>query len=313
MRSGVIDISHRMNLNQLEYFVHTAEMGSLSKAAVVLNIAQSALSRQIRLLETDLGVTLLLRNGRGVVLTEAGKRLFDHSIAILQLVSRVREDIDATRDEPVGRIVVGLPPTMGRILTLSLVEGFKRVLPKARLAIVEGLSTHLAEWVSTGRIDIGLLHNPESHPSLEIIPVVQEQLVLVSPAQGRTVKNATVNFRDLVKYPLIVPERAHAIRKLIETEAAMAGLKLPIAWEISSVRSILDMVRAGHGHAVLSRHAVMNEQQYEDFVLRPLVKPKLTSTLCLVISAHKPVTPLTKHVIQLLRELITSRSGDEAD
>ena len=303
-----MDIGHRMNLNQLEYFVHTAEMGSLSKAAIVLNIAQSALSRQIRLLEADLGIPLLLRNGRGVVLTEAGKRLFDHSIAILQLVSRVREDIDASRDEPVGRIVVGLPPTMGRILTLSLVEGFKCVLPKARLAIVEGLSTHLAEWVSTGRIDIGLLHNPESQSSLEIIPVVQEQLVLVSPAQGKTVKNATVNFQDLVKYPLIVPERAHAIRKLIETEAAMAGLKLPVAWEISSVRSILDMVRAGHGHAVLSRNAVLNEQQHEDFVLRPLVKPKLTSTLCLVISAHKPVTPLTKHVIQLMRELVTNHS-----
>ena len=199
-----------MNLNQLEYFVHTAEMGSLSKAAIVLNIAQSALSRQIRLLEADLHVTLLLRNGRGVVLTEAGKRLFDHSIAILQLVSRVREDIDATRDEPVGRIVVGLPPTMGRMLTLPLVEGFKRVLPKARLAIVEGLSTHLAEWVSTGRVDIGLLHNPESQPSLEIIPVLQEPLVLVSPAGSKVGKDATINFEDLVNYPLIMPERAHA-------------------------------------------------------------------------------------------------------
>ena len=299
-----------MNLNQLEYFVHTAEMGSLSKAAIVLNVAQSALSRQIRLLETDLKVTLLLRNGRGVVLTEAGKRLFDHSIAILQLVSRVREDIDASRDEPVGRIVVGLPPTMGRILTLSLVEGFKRVLPKARLAIVEGLSTHLAEWVSTGRVDIGLLHNPETLTSLEIIPVLQEQLVLVSPAQGKMRKNTTVNFEDLVNYPLIVPERAHAIRKLIETQAAMTGLKLRVEWEISSVRSILDLVRAGHGHAVLSRNAIINEQQPENFILRPLVKPKLTSTLCLAISAHKPVTPLTKHVMQLMSELLTSHSGD---
>jgi LysR family transcriptional regulator, nitrogen assimilation regulatory protein len=301
-----------MNLNQLEYFVHTAEMGSLSKAAIVLNIAQSALSRQIRLLEADLHVTLLLRNGRGVVLTEAGKRLFDHSIAILQLVSRVREDIDATRDEPVGRIVVGLPPTMGRMLTLPLVEGFKRVLPKARLAIVEGLSTHLAEWVSTGRADIGLLHNPESQESLEVIPVLQEPLVLVSPAGSKISKKTTVNFEDLIHYPLIVPERTHAIRKLVETQAALMGLKLQVAWEISSVRSILDLVRAGHGHAVLSRNAIAIEQQPEAFILRPLVQPQLMSTLCLAISAHKPVTPLTKHVMHLLRELITKSPGDSA-
>ena len=301
-----------MNLNQLEYFVHTAEMGSLSKAAIVLNIAQSALSRQIRLLEADLQVTLLLRNGRGVVLTEAGKRLFDHSIAILQLVSRVREDIDASRDEPVGRIVVGLPPTMGRMLTLPLVEGFKRILPKARLAIVEGLSTHLAEWVSTGRVDIGLLHNPESQPSLEIIPVLQEPLVLVSPAGSKVGKAATINFEDLVNYPLIMPERAHVIRKLIETQAALTGLKLQVAWEISSVRSILDLVRAGHGHAVLSRNAIAIEQRPEDFILRPLAKPQLVSTLCLAISAHKPVTPLTKHVMEFLREMVARSPSERA-
>lgn len=293
-----------MNLNQLEYFVHTAEMGSLSKAAIVLNIAQSALSRQIRLLEADLHVTLMLRNGRGVVLTEAGKRLFDHSIAILQLVSRVREDIDATRDEPVGSIVVGLPPTLGRMLTLPLVEGFKQVFPKARLAIVEGLSTHLAEWVSTGRVDIGVLHNPEFQPSIEIIPVLQEPLVLVSPADVKPALKSPVNFSELVYYPLIVPERTHAIRKLIETQAALTGLKLQIAWEISSVRSIIDLVRAGHGHAVLSRNAIKNEPQPDAFSVRPLENPELLSTLCLAISAHKPITPLTKHVMDLLRALL---------
>jgi LysR family nitrogen assimilation transcriptional regulator len=293
-----------MNLNQLEYFVDTAEMGSLSKAAIVLNIAQSALSRQIRLLEADLHVTLMLRNGRGVVLTEAGKRLFDHSIAILQLVSRVREDIDATRDEPVGSIVVGLPPTLGRMLTLPLVEGFKQVFPKARLAIVEGLSTHLAEWVSTGRVDIGVLHNPEFQPSIEIIPVLQEPLVLVSPADGKPAMKSPVNFSELVNYPLIVPERTHAIRKLIETQAALTGLKLQIAWEISSVRSIIDLVRAGHGHAVLSRNAIKNEPRPEVFSVRPLENPELLSTLCLAISAHKPITPLTKHVMDLLRALL---------
>ena len=77
-----------MNLKQLEYFVRVAELGSFSKAALILNIAQPALSRQVRLLETDLHVTLLTRNGRGVVLTEPGQRLFDHSVGILQLVSR---------------------------------------------------------------------------------------------------------------------------------------------------------------------------------------------------------------------------------
>jgi hypothetical protein len=126
-----------MNLKQLEYFVRVAELGSFSKAAMILNIAQPALSRQVRLLETDLHVNLLTRTGRGVVLTEVGQRLFDHSVGILQLVARATEDIESARDEPAGRIVIGLPPSMGRLLTPPLVDGFRRSLPKARLAVVE--------------------------------------------------------------------------------------------------------------------------------------------------------------------------------
>ena len=299
-----------MNLKQLEYFVSVAELGSFSKAALILNIAQPALSRQVRLLETDLHVTLLMRNGRGVVLTEAGKRLFDHSVGILQLVARVREDIEATRDEPSGRIVVGLPPSMGRMLTLPLVEGFRRTLPKARLAIVEGLSTHLAEWISTGRVDLGLLHNPEPQSALEVTPVLDESLGLVSPAERAGRKKATVTFAELIRYPLIVPERTHAIRKLLETQAALAGHKLNVALEVSSVQSILELVRAGHGHAVLTATALAASGQPDAFILRPLAEPRLTSTLCLAVSAHKPATPLLKHVLRLLRELILAAAGD---
>lgn len=298
-----------MNLKQLEYFVNVAELGSFSKAALILNIAQPALSRQVRLLETDLRVTLLMRNGRGVVLTEAGKRLFDHSVGILQLVSRVREDIQSTRDEPAGRIVVGLPPSMGRLLTLPLVESFRRTLPQARLAIVEGLSSHLSEWISTGRVDLGLLYNPEPQSALEITPVLDEPLGLVSPADQDVGKKTTVNFADLIHYPLIVPDRTHSIRKLLETHAALAGHKLHVALEMSSVQSILELVRTGHGHAVLSPTALATSGHPQAFRLRPLLEPRLTSTLCLAISAHKPATPLGKHVFRLLRELLLASAG----
>lgn len=303
-----------MNLKQLEYFVAVAELGSFSKAAVILNIAQPALSRQVRLLETDLHVTLLMRNGRGVVLTEAGKRLFDHSVGILQLVSRVREDIEASRDVPSGRIVVGLPPSMGRLLTLPLVEGFRRALPKARLAIVEGLSAHLAEWISTGRVDLGLLHNPEPQPALEVTPVLEEPLGLVSPAGKGAAKGSarkvsprnTATLAELTRLPLILPERTHAIRKLLETQAALAGHKLGVSLEISSVQSILDLVRAGHGHAVLTPSALAASGNAAAFRLRPIIEPRLTSTLCLAVSAHKPATPLSKHVFRMLRELVVA-------
>jgi LysR family nitrogen assimilation transcriptional regulator len=295
-----------MNLKQLEYFVRVAELGSFSKAALILNIAQPALSRQVRLLETDLHVTLLTRNGRGVVLTEPGQRLFDHSVGILQLVSRATEDIEAARDVPAGRIVIGLPPSIGRRLTLPLVECFHRTLPKARLAIVEGLSTHLTEWIATGRIDLGLIHNPEPNPAIEVTPVLDEPLGLVGPKQGNAGKLVPMPLSEVVNYPLILPERTHALRKLLETQAALTGLKLNVALEVSSVQSILDLVAAGYGYAVLAQTALMASGRPEAYTLRPLVKPSLTSTLFLAVSAHKPITPLGRQAQRLLHELVAT-------
>jgi LysR family nitrogen assimilation transcriptional regulator len=303
-----------MNLRQLEVFVKVAEAGSFSKAALILSTAQPALSRQVRLLETDLRENLLLRTGRGVVLTEAGKRLFEHAVAILQLVARAREDLAATRDEPTGHIVIGLPPSMGRVLTVPLVDAFRRGMPRARLAIVEGLSTHIAEWIATGRVDLGLVYNPEAQGAIETTPVLEEPLCLVSPAEGgRRVagagRGASVRLAELPGYPLVMPERSHAIRKLIETQAALAGLKLDIALEVSSVQSILELVRAGHGHAILGRSAVFALGNRAAFRVRPLVEPALTSALCLAVSAHKPGTVLMARVQRLLHELLAARAG----
>lgn len=305
-----------MNLKQLEYFVRVAELGSFSKASVILDIAQPALSRQVRLLETDLRAQLLQRTGRGVVLTDAGSRLFTHSVAILQLVSQARDDLDSSRDEPAGRVVVGLTPSMSRLLALPLVTRFQGDLPNAHLSIVEGLSTHIAEWIATGRIDIGILLNPESNPALEIQPVLDEPLCLVSPAPTRLYRSTTradcapLPFSELPHYPLVIPDRSHVIRKTVETQAALTGLKLQIAWEISGVPSILDLVRAGHGHAVLTRGAVLASGHASSFSVRPLINPRLVSKLCLAISSLKPTTPLMRRALPMLTRLLLAGVSD---
>jgi LysR family transcriptional regulator, nitrogen assimilation regulatory protein len=296
-----------MNLKQLEYFVQVAELGSFSKAAGVLDIAQPALSRQVRSLETELRQQLFLRNGRGVALTDAGKRLFDHSVAVLQLVEHAREDLGANRDEPVGRVTIGLPPSIGRQLTLPLIDRFRKQLPAARLATVEGLSSHIVEWVTTGRIDAGLVYNPEAQPGLEITPLLQEPLGLVShAAKGRRKRTASppLPMKDLPRYRLIVPERIHAMRRLLETQAGLAGIKLDIAWEVSSVPSIIDLVCAGYGHAVLTASGVAASARAKELVVRRLVDPTPLSVLCLVISAHRRPTPLTQHTMRLLTALV---------
>jgi LysR family transcriptional regulator, nitrogen assimilation regulatory protein len=288
-----------VDLKQIEYFIHVAELGSFSKAAVVLDIAQPALSRQVRALEAELREVLLLRNGRGVKLTDAGQRLLEHGHGILQLVAAAHHDLSARRDEPVGEIVVGLPPSLARRLTLPLIETFRAELPKARVAIIEGFSVHIAEWLCSGRVDLGLVYNPEPLPTIEITPVLIERLCLIGAhfAQPRT----SVPLKDLPNYPLVMPQREHVFRKLMESQAALAGVRLNVAWEVSSVPAILDLVRGGHGYAALTQTAIRSDSNRDPpLSVIPISDPEIKSTLCLAQSAQKRGTALLKRTAEAL-------------
>jgi LysR family transcriptional regulator, nitrogen assimilation regulatory protein len=299
-----------VNLRQLESFVRVAELGSFSKAARVLDIAQPALSRQVRLLETDLRETLLLRNGRGVALTPAGRRLFEHGVLILQQVAQARDELGAQRDAPVGQVTIGLPPSIGRRLTQPLIEGFRAQMPKARVTIVEGLSAHIAEWITSGRADLGLLYNPEPTPALEIVPLLREPLCLVLP-RTRKVATSSVPLRELTGVPLIVPERHQVLRRQLETQATLAGVPLAIACEVSSIPSIIDLVCARMGAAVLHASAVAASGRANELTVRRIVEPELPSVLCVAQSATKPPTPLVREAQRMLASLVATLPGAE--
>jgi LysR family nitrogen assimilation transcriptional regulator len=170
----------------------------------------------------------------------------------------------------------------------------------------------LTEWVATGRVDLALIHNSEPNPAIEVIPVLDEALGLVGPAQGRLAKLKPLSLAELADYPLILPERTHSMRKLLETQAALVGLKLNVVLEVSSVQSILELVAAGHGYGVLAQTALAASGRPEAFSLRPLVKPVLTSTLFLAVSAHKPATPLGRQVLRMLQELVQASANSTA-
>jgi LysR family nitrogen assimilation transcriptional regulator len=291
-----------MNLKQLEAFIRVAEHGSFSKAALVLEIAQPALSRQVRALEVELRENLLRRNGRGVTLTEAGARLLEHGRGILEKLAEARADLGGRRDEPLGSIVVAMPPTLARLHTLALIRTFRAEMPKARLAIMEGFSVHIAEWLASGRADLALVYNPEPSAALEIEPLHDEALQLVSPVG--TAPAAPLALADLPRYPLILPQRGHIFRKLMETSAAYAQVQLNVAWEVSSLPVILDLVTAGLGHAALGESSIRAFADSKRLAVTPFKDAEIKSTLCLVTPAQKRLTPLVSRTSMVLRRLL---------
>lgn len=291
-----------MDLRQLDYFVHVAELGSFSRAASMLSTAQSALSHRVRQLEVELKQPLLYRNGRGVTPTDAGKRLLVHARGILMQVNRSREELAELRGAPAGHVVVAMPPTIARLLTVPLVNSFRARFPNASFGMMEGLSAAVVEWVSTGRADIGLVFNPAPSPAIEITPLLEEPMFLIS-GKGRAPRSSAVPLKELPRYPLIVPSRPNANRMRIETQLAYFGLKPAIALEIDGIASILDLVDGGHGYAVLPASSLRAYGHAEAFATRPIVRPKLTIQISLVTSAQRPTTPLTQKVLAFIPEL----------
>ncbi len=293
-----------MDLKQLGYFVHVADAASFSKAAQLLSVAQPALSRQIRALEVELRQTLFLRNGRGVTLTPPGARLLAHARGILQQVERVRAELDESRTAPVGRVALGVPPSVGRVLSGPLVAEFRTRFPRADISIAEGLTVHILEWLALGRVDVGIVYNPPASPAVELRAFVEQPLFLIGPRRARPGDRAArVELRQLPDYPLIIPSRPHTIRMLVDSRLSTLGLKPAIALEIDGIRAILDLVQRGHGYAVLPRHALIEAGPSAKLAARPITAPALRSVMAVATSAQRPLTRMAQETIGLLQSI----------
>ena len=292
-----------MDLKQLSYFVRVAEMGSFTRASIVLDIAQPALSRQVRLLEVELRQNLLIRNGRGITLTEAGKVLLEHSRGVLHQMERLREELSRVRGSLAGRVAVGLPPTLGRILAVPLTREFKARMPDATLAIVDGLSKTMQESLLTGQLDIALVYNALPTPGIELRPLLQDELLLVQGRLDQVTENGPVELADIADYPLIIPGRPNALRMHVETALLNISAQPRIAMEVNSVATILDLVADGVGCAILSPHAVLTAAQPERFTLRRIVNPGLFPLLSVATSADRPATSTQQATLDMLERI----------
>jgi len=300
-----------MDLRQLESFVRVAELGSFTRAAHALGIAQPALSRQIRQLEVELRHTLLLRNGRGAVPTEAGKLLLAHGRGILHQVERAREELGRVRGALAGRVAVGLPPSLARLLTVPLTRAFRRALPEATLTIAEGLSTAMWEQIHQGRLDLALVYNPPPSADHLAETLFDETLALIQarPPGPSEDPSLPIPLAEVAGVPLIIPSRPNALRMHVESALAAIGYKPHVALEIDGVPAILELVADGLGCAVLSPHAVASWTHPSALQTRPIIDPVLRPRVALVSSAHRPTTRTQQAAADLIRGLCAERFG----
>ncbi|HEY6633944.1 MAG TPA: LysR substrate-binding domain-containing protein [Rhizobiaceae bacterium] len=296
------------DLKQLQLFTAVAEFGSFSRAAVSLSVSQPVISRQIKALEEELGVSLLYRNGRGIVLTEAGKLLENYASAILEQVSRATTELAALRSNPRGTIVIGMPPSVGVVLTAPLVRSFRGAFPQISMRVIEGFSGHLLEWLVMGKIDVAVLYNAPRMNTLLAEPLLRDELFLLGAKDDPSALGpGPVEASTLAKLPMILPARPHGLRLLLNQVLGEAGIEPQIVLEVDAMPSTLRLVESGIGYTILSYSSVHQSVAEGRIKYWQIKNPSLERELILATSSQRPTTTairaLTGHIREEVRSL----------
>ncbi len=294
-----------MDYTRLQYFVAVADAGSFSRAAAALHLSQSSLSRQVQLLETEVGQRLLERTGRGAALTDAGVALLGHSRGIFDLMERASTDMHERQAAPRGRVTVGLPPRVAHVITADLVDRFRAEFPQAAITVVEGLSIRLREWLVAGRVDVAIVFDAPASPQVQQEVLLRERLVLVSnqPLPAR------MKLADVVHRTLVMPSGPHALRQLLEKNTQPRGLTLKLAAEVDSVQTVLSLVARGVADAVLPVSGTQAWVYPQTLHVAEISAPVIRNSLILAVPTARPATRLSRHASHLLKELVAEHFG----
>jgi LysR family transcriptional regulator, nitrogen assimilation regulatory protein len=294
-----------MELKQLRHFLAVSELGSFSTAAVFLSVAQPVLSRQVRSLEDELGLELLYRNGRGIVPTKAGEVLNSYAKQIVDLTDRASCEVSAMRAAPRGQAVIGVPPTIGTVLTVPLVQRFKREFPNVSLQVIEGYSGYVREWLATGRVDVAVLYNAPKTSTLQTEPLIQEELFLVGPPSDPLgFGDGPVAAEALGRIPCILPSPRHGMRALVDSTLKLASLHANVVYEIDALNPVLSLIEQGAGFTILPLASVHRQVQAGQLAYWPIVEPRLTRQMVLATSRRRPTTITTRALAKMTRQLV---------
>lgn len=291
-----------MDLRHLKYFCAIVEEGSFTRAALRLGVAQPALSQHVKRMEEHLGTALLLRMPTGVHPTEAGELLRRRAGAIVSDFDRLEEEVRGVGGVPRGTVRLGLPGTIGSILSVPLISRCRDLYPEIKLVIAEAMSGFVRSWLHEGRVDFAVVYTQVRDRLVTSDILLEEELVLISPSGAGAygpLDLAHLNERDLV-----LSSGTHGLRILLDDALGPSGAKLRPAIEVDSYRSIMDLVAKGFGASVLPLHAVAADAADGRFEIAHFGPAPFRRAVYLEQLSARPMSRALGAVDGVLRELI---------
>lgn len=283
-----------------------ADCGSFTRAAIELDTAHSGLSRQVLDLETQLGYRLFHRTGRGVKLTEAGRRLYEHSMHLIAVAGRLEDEARALKGVVTGTVAVGMPGSIAQLIASPLLVSLTRSHPLVKTRVVEGLSGMIEEQLASGRLDIGMFFSYDEKLRAGRRLLFLSDLYLIGPRGDRLTRGTGVRLAQLEGIPLVLPGEPHSIRQMLERSMAKRGIRATVKHEIESMSTMKRLVEDGVGYAVSTWSSVAAEVAGKRLSAARIIDPVLTRGLALARARNQPPTAAASVVEQEILRLVMS-------
>jgi len=300
-----------VDLAKLQMFTRVAGCGSLTRAAVMLDTTQSALSRRLSALEHDCGGRLFHRTGRGVSLTDLGKRLLPRVQALLSEAESIGTEARTIAAAPMGEVTVGVLPSIADPLIPILFRRTRERFPGIRLHVREGFSGQMDEWLANGQVEVatilrygkGLGYGERSLGSVDTCLV---------GAKGDVITRAkTVRFVQLDGLPLVLP--VSRLRTILDQLARRKGIKLSVVMDSNSIQIQNAVVASGGFYTVSSYYSVSRDLRAGVLQAARIVNPSIERTFAIRTTTQHPLSRAGREVAKLIREIGTSLGDAVAD
>lgn len=254
--SQTTELEWSVNSKLLEYFLRVAELGSINKAAVDLRISQPALSRNVSLLEHEMGTELFHRSRGGVSLTEPGKMLYENARPLLRHFTTLKEQVGELAK---GNVAIGLPPSWRNIVSVRIAELLMSEFPDIKVRINEAVSHSLRDQLADGSLDLCVAPADSNvSDAFRQTRLVSDPMVLVGGPDSGLKDTGIVSLSELDGLPMIIPSRPNVMRAKIEHELALLGLDLKVAIETDTLNLCMDLAARGDGYTVVPRCALLS-------------------------------------------------------
>jgi DNA-binding transcriptional LysR family regulator len=291
-----------LDVRNLTYVLEVAKQQNFTKAAEILHLTQPTLSKLVKSMEDELGVTLFDRSGKYIKLTDAGTAAIQQIHLIIQAVNDLYTTLDDVSQLKTGLIKIGLPPVISTVFFPRVIAPFKKKYPNIEFAMVEEGAKKVEQLVLDGSIDMGVVISPDEDSSLWKMPFIQQQVSLLLHKSHALSGRASVSLPELSKEPFILFAKGFAVRHHVIEACHSVGFHPEIAYESSQWDLLVEMVAAGLGVSFLPE-AICSKVVNPEVCIVPLTNPSIPWNLFVIWNKERYVSYAMRELLAFIRSI----------